>query len=66
MPNGVERNDKAESVVNNTGINVIYGGDRAYYSPAVHDVHMPEREQFKTTNGFYSTLFHELGHANFG
>ena len=63
LPNGVERNDKADSIVENTNIHINYGGDKAFYSPSLDSVGMPTVEQFKTSNGFYSTMFHELGHA---
>jgi antirestriction protein ArdC len=39
------------------------GGDRAYYNPRADSVHMPRVEQFKSTEGYYSTLFHELTHS---
>ena len=63
LPNGVEHNAKADSIVENTNIHINYGGDRAFYSPALDSVGMPTVEQFNTSNGFYSTMFHELGHA---
>jgi len=63
LPNGVEHNAKADSIVNNTNIHINYGGDRAFYSPSLDSVGMPTVEQFETSNGYYSTLFHELGHA---
>lgn len=37
--------------------------DRAYYRPADDMITMPERSQFKTPEGYYSTLFHEVGHS---
>lgn len=36
---------------------------RAYYSPSQHLVHMPNKELFKTSGGYYSTLMHESTHA---
>lgn len=36
---------------------------RAYYSPMAHKVHMPNAELFKSEQGYYSTLLHELGHS---
>lgn len=39
------------------------GGDRAFYRPFTDSVHMPKVEQFKSTEGYYSTLFHELTHS---
>ncbi|GAB3840593.1 ArdC family protein [Hymenobacter jeollabukensis] len=36
---------------------------RAYYSPALDMVNMPERTTFTTAEGYYATLFHELTHS---
>lgn len=36
---------------------------RAYYSPALDLVNMPERDTFTTAEGYYATLFHELTHS---
>ncbi|KAA9325061.1 DUF1738 domain-containing protein [Hymenobacter busanensis] len=36
---------------------------RAYYSPALDLVNMPERATFTTAEGYYATLFHELTHS---
>lgn len=35
----------------------------AFYTPALHAVTMPSREQFKTASGAMSTLAHELSHS---
>ena len=40
-----------------------YGGDRACYMPAMDQVKMPPRSAFLDAEGFYETLFHEMGHA---
>ena len=37
--------------------------DRAYYQPGLDRLHMPNRDQFFDQAGYYSTLFHELGHS---
>jgi antirestriction protein ArdC len=42
---------------------VNYGGNRAFYQPAFDRIGMPERNQFKSSESFYSTLFHEHVHA---
>jgi len=36
---------------------------RAYYSPAKDYINVPKKEFFKTSEGFYCTLFHELVHS---
>jgi antirestriction protein ArdC len=40
-----------------------YGGDRACYVPGLDLLKMPVRSAFATAEGFYETLFHEMGHA---
>ncbi len=39
------------------------GNDQAYYRPSTDSVHLPERKNFIDTNAYYSTVFHEFGHA---
>ena len=58
---------------NNSEINVFLGAcdietrhseePRAYYKISKDYVHMPNKETFKSTNGYYSTIFHEYIHA---
>jgi antirestriction protein ArdC len=45
------------------GPDIRHGGNRAYYSPALDYVQMPQRGQFDTSEGYYATLFHELAHS---
>lgn len=42
---------------------IKHGGDRAYYTPSSDYVQMPFQKAFKSTNDYYSTLFHELSHS---
>jgi len=39
------------------------GGNRAYYVPSSDSVHLPPEAAFDSRREYYSTLFHELGHA---
>lgn len=58
--------DAADAIVNampNRPTVDHVSGDSAHYSPALDRITMPEREQFKTAEGYYSTLFHEFSHA---
>ena len=41
----------------------VGNSDRAYYSPALDHVVVPNLQQFPQVEEFYSTLFHELGHS---
>jgi len=42
---------------------IRHGGDRAFYSPLLDYVGMPNRESFASAEGYYGTLFHELVHS---
>lgn len=42
---------------------IQFGGDSAVYFPTKDVVVTPIREQFKSPDAFYATLFHELGHS---
>ena len=58
-----ERHAAAEQIMTHSGVPIIYRpGDRAFYTVAQDRVTIPEREQFKTADRFYSTALHELGH----
>ena len=39
------------------------GGDRAYYSPSLDEIHMPVKEAFESEEFYYTTLFHEAVHS---
>lgn len=42
---------------------VDHGGDRAYYSPQLDQIRVPEQSQFKSDEEYYGTLFHEYLHS---
>ena len=44
-------------------IDVIHGGNRAYYRPSTDSIQMPEKESFDNPEFYYSTLFHEFTHS---
>jgi len=52
----------AETIVERAGASVQHGGNRACYIPAFDQIKMPPREAFKSGEGYYSTLLHELTH----
>lgn len=37
--------------------------DQAYYSITKNEIVVPEKEQFKSGEAFYGTLFHEMTHS---
>lgn len=63
----VEPNEAAEQLIdgyaNVPGPPIVYGYRQAAYSPAGDMVYMPDRETFDSTEGFYSTVLHELVHS---
>lgn len=65
--NHIESLESAEKIAkdysHNQKIEIRYGGNRAYYSPMNDYVNLPERDTFTSQDGFYSTMFHELGHS---
>ena len=57
-----ERIAAAEDFIAATGAQIRHGGDRAYYAPGSDQVWLPQFEQFKTTDAYYSVALHELTH----
>lgn len=66
LPNIATRIDHAEIAARNfltaQGVRLTTG-TAAFYSPAFDTVEMPPIEAFKSTEGYYSVLFHELTHS---
>lgn len=52
----------ADQYVANTGVLILYGGNRAYYSPDSDHIRMPRADNFPSAEPFYGTLLHELTH----
>ena len=65
----IERDRAVDELVRNSGIPVIEQGDRAFYSPKMDTVYVPESWRFFATKtatreqAYYGVLFHELIHA---
>ncbi len=57
--------EKAEQIVNGwkDGPCIEHGGDLACYCTLTDTIRMPGRERFSSEEEYYSTLFHEQGHA---
>ena len=51
-----------EEFISNTGIE-IHQDSFAYYNPKSHNIGMPHKDSFKSAEGYYSTLLHELAHS---
>ena len=60
-----ERIEKADSIVSGMPVKPVIteSGNNAYYRPSDDIVQVPKLGQFDSSDHFYSTLFHELGHA---
>lgn len=56
------RDPVLDAFVERTGVRVEHGGNRAFYSPDLDFVRMPNFEYFTAAGRYYGTLFHELTH----
>ena len=53
-----DRIEKAEAILDYWNANeskIVYGGSQAFYRPSTDEVHLPEREKFKSTQSFYDS-----------
>ena len=57
-----ERNAVIDTFIEDTGVSLSHGGDRAFYRPATDSVTMPLFSSFSSSESYYSTLLHELTH----
>lgn len=57
--------EAAQAIVNGYagGPALLHGGNQAYYRPSDDTVQLPEPNRFVSSEEYYSTLFHELGHS---
>lgn len=57
--------DAAERVWNNYPNRpaFVMGGNKACYYPSKDEIQMPLKEVFESSEEYYSTLFHEMGHS---
>ena len=59
--------EKAEAVIQamkeRTGLLVIHGGDKAFYSPKLDEVRVPVKRSFHSEYDYFSTIFHEFSHS---
>jgi antirestriction protein ArdC len=53
----------ADGMPNPPSVTHAGASDRAFYRPSMDAVTLPARESFGSANGYYTTLFHELGHS---
>jgi antirestriction protein ArdC len=55
--------ERAENIMGNCGVPILYGGIGAAYSPGKDHIRMPNREWFSDESTFYSTVLHEIAHS---
>ena len=61
--NSPEKVQEVEDFIAATGVNLRHvAGDRAYHMVNTNTVVVPEAAQFKTAQGYYGTVLHELTH----
>ena len=58
----IERIERAEAFLINTGATVRHGGNKAYYNVSQGFVQMPPFESFSDAEGYYVTRAHETTH----
>ena len=51
-----------DNYVANTGADISHGKDSAFFSPVADFIGMPNKTDFESVEGYYSTLLHELTH----
>lgn len=57
------QSERADAIITASQAKIFHdGGDSAYYLTLRDTIHMPKKEQFSDSAGYYETLFHELGH----
>ena len=57
--------NECEKIVENweCKINIGLDNSRAFYSPSIDIINMPNLQAFKGTNQYYLTMFHEIAHS---
>lgn len=53
---------RAESILQASGASIRHGERGAFYRPATDTIHLPDKTQFASADGYYATALHELGH----
>jgi antirestriction protein ArdC len=54
--------EAAEDILTASGARIVHGGARAYYSPSMDTIQMPERSSFADATRYYQVALHELTH----
>lgn len=59
----IARVDELFDFWNQNEAKIIYGGDKANYTPATDTIRLPDKEKFISESERYSTVLHEIGHS---
>ncbi|MES2242116.1 MAG: zincin-like metallopeptidase domain-containing protein [Pseudomonadota bacterium] len=58
---------KAEAVLTalkeKTGLLILHGGNKAFYSPKLDEIRIPHQKKFATIYDYYATAMHEAAHS---
>tara|TARA_Y100001973_G_scaffold4763_2_gene6820 strand:- start:656 stop:1519 length:864 start_codon:yes stop_codon:yes gene_type:complete len=55
--------DIVENYKKRENIRILFGGNKAFYSPSKDAIVIPSYDDFNSEASFYSTLFHEMAHS---
>ena len=56
--------EKAEGLLNASGVKIVHGGDRAFYDLKRDFIQLPHASQFESKEEYYAAALHELAHAS--
>ena len=55
--------ERAENIIQASHAVIHHGeADRAFYRSSTDSIHLPHKHQFQTSDRYYATVLHELGH----
>lgn len=58
-----ERHQAAERLLTASNAKIFHNQmNSAFYRPSTDEIHLPEKGQFRSPDGYYATALHELGH----
>ena len=52
-----------DTLSENMGVNLVHGGNRAFFSPTLNCIHIPKKDDFISAEEYYGTALHEFAHA---
>lgn len=63
VPLGWEPEASADHILTASGASIVHDqNERAFYSPANDEIHLPPKQAFPGADRYYATALHELGH----